>query len=99
MDPAKRVTLMALRSVIDPEVGLDIVSMGLIYALDLLPDAVRVRMTLTTRGCPMGEVLTGMAAEALAGVAGDRRVDLQLVWSPPWSPEMIAPEARAALRF
>ena len=99
MDAAKRVTLMALRSVIDPEVGLDIVSMGLVYGLELTPETVRVRMTLTSRGCPMGEVLTGMAAEALSGVSGGRAVDLQLVWSPPWSPEMISQEGRAALRF
>lgn len=97
MDNPKNAVLTALRGVIDPEVGLDIVTMGLVYDLAITPDEVRVAFTLTTRGCPMGETLFGMAWEALEGIAGGRRVRLELVWDPPWSPLMISPEGREFL--
>lgn len=98
MDPAKRAALTALRAVYDPEIGLDLITLGLVYSVDVLPDALRVRLTLTSRGCPLGESIMGMAQEALVGISGERRVDLGLVWSPPWSPEMITEDGRAVLR-
>lgn len=88
---------MALRNVIDPEVGLDIVTMGLVYGLEISPDEIAVAFTLTTRGCPMGATITSMAKESLEGVAGRRRVRLELVWEPSWNPKMISAEGRAFL--
>lgn len=98
MDAADRVAWLALRTVIDPELGLDIVTLGLVYSVEVAGEAIRVRMTLTSRGCPLGDSLVALAQEALNGVAGSRRVDLRLVWEPPWSPEKITPEGRTALR-
>jgi len=97
MDNPTNAVLMALRNVIDPEVGLDIVTMGLLYGLRITPDEIIATLTLTTRGCPMGATITSMAQESLDGIAGERRVHLQLVWDPPWSPQMLSSEGREAL--
>lgn len=97
MDNAKNAVLTALRSVIDPEVGLDIVAMGLVYDIRITPDEIILALTLTTRGCPLGATITSMAQESLEGVAGSRRVRLQLVWDPPWDPRMLSAEGREAL--
>lgn len=90
----------ALRQVYDPELGLDIVSMGLIYRLEAEGDRVKIDMTLTTPGCPVSETLPEMArlaaAEAL-GAGGEDRIDFQIVWDPPWCPDLIEPESLAAL--
>ncbi|MDE2313581.1 MAG: metal-sulfur cluster assembly factor [Elusimicrobia bacterium] len=99
MDSLKQAALFALRAVVDPEVGLDVVSMGLIYGIDTSKEELRVAFTLTSRGCPLGATISGMAQQALEGVAGSRRVTLVPVWDPPWSPAMISEEGRRALRL
>lgn len=97
MDQAKRVALIALGSVIDPEVGLDIVNMGLLYGLEVTGASVNVGLTLTSQGCPLGPAIVSMAREALEGVAGDRAVFIELRWDPPWSPAMLSEEGRRRL--
>ncbi|MCB0977891.1 MAG: metal-sulfur cluster assembly factor [Acidimicrobiales bacterium] len=90
----------ALRQVYDPELGLDIVSMGLIYRLEAEGDRVKIDMTLTTPGCPVSETLPEMARLAAVnalGPGGEDRVDFQIVWDPPWCPDLIEPEALASL--
>ncbi|MBK7018801.1 MAG: iron-sulfur cluster assembly protein [Candidatus Microthrix parvicella] len=90
----------ALRQVYDPELGLDIVSMGLIYRLEAEGDRVKIDMTLTTPGCPVSETLPEMARLAAAnalGPDGESRIDFQIVWDPPWCPDLIEPESLAAL--
>ncbi|MBI4348658.1 MAG: metal-sulfur cluster assembly factor [Elusimicrobia bacterium] len=100
MDSAVRIAaLAALRAVVDPEVGLDVVSMGLVYGVEVTETALVVRMTLTSAHCPLGEVLASMAREALAGVAGERRVTLELVFDPPWTPARISEEGRRQLQL
>lgn len=94
---ARRAAVDALRTVIDPEVGLDLVEMGCLYGLSVDERALRVAMTLTTPGCPLGEVLVSMAGQALAGASGGRAVELTLVWEPAWSPEMLGEEGRKRL--
>ncbi len=89
----------ALGDVIDPELGLDIVSLGLIYDIQQVDGRILVDMTLTTPGCPASQSLSAMAAQALADV-GPRpieSVEVRLVWDPPWSPMMIDAHAAAAL--
>ncbi len=86
----------ALASVIDPEVGIDIVELGLIYGMVVSPSAVVVTMTLTTPGCPLHEVLVGAVEDVLIH-AGAPSVDVDLVWDPPWSPDLIGARGRAAL--
>lgn len=98
MERDKRAALIALGSVIDPEVGLDVVTMGLLYGLRITPDGLDVRLTLTSQGCPLGPTIVKMAREALEGVAGDRSVSIELDWDPPWSPAMLSQEGRRRLR-
>ncbi len=90
----------ALRQVYDPELGLDIVSMGLIYRLEAEGDRIKIDMTLTTPGCPVSESLPQMARQAAAdalGPGGDERIDFEIVWDPPWCPDLIDPETLATL--
>ncbi len=89
----------ALRAVIDPEIGLNIVDLGLVYDVQIAAasGAVAVEMTLTTPGCPLHAVIDSAVREVLGELPGVASVALGLVWSPPWTPEMISAEGRRAL--
>jgi metal-sulfur cluster biosynthetic enzyme len=87
----------ALRSVVDPELGLDIVDLGLVYRVAAEADgAIAVEMTLTTPGCPVSESLPAEARAVLAA-ALPVPVRVDVVWDPPWDPDRITPEGAAAL--
>ena len=79
----------ALGTVIDPEIGLDIVTIGLVYGVDLNSGIATITHTLTTPGCPMEEVIGYGIENAVAAVPGVDGVRRELVWDPPWSPGMI----------
>ena len=96
-DPVPAAVRAALSRVEDPELGLDIVSLGLVYAVEREGDHVRVVHTLTSMGCPLGPVIEQGIAEALAGVEGIGSVEVQLVFEPPWSPEKMSDDARFLL--
>lgn len=87
----------AFRSVYDPEFGVSIEDLGLIYDVRIDEGVVFVRMTLTSMYCPAGDVITSgvqAAAEALPGVV---RAEVELVWDPVWTPEMLSADARKTL--
>lgn len=85
----------ALREVIDPEAGMNIVDLGLVYRIELAEHAVIVEMTMTSPACPMGDMLMEEVKEALGKVMPAlTRLDVRLVWSPPWEPSLMSEEAR-----
>jgi len=89
--------LEALRDVVDPELGINVVDLGLIYGVDV--DAERIAtidMTLTSAACPLTDVIEDQAREALEGVVADFRINW--VWMPPWGPESITDDGREQLR-
>jgi metal-sulfur cluster biosynthetic enzyme len=78
----------ALRRVDDPEAGMNIVELGLVYGIEVTPDAVRVDMTMTTAACPMADMITDQARGAIAAIVPEgTAVDIRLVWDPPWTPD------------
>ncbi len=88
-DPLVRRAYEALRQVIDPEIGLDIVTLGLVYDVAVDGGNLQVTYTLTTPGCPMERVITGGILHALAGLEGVSSVEPNLVFEPRWTPAFI----------
>ncbi len=85
----------ALRQVIDPEIGMNIVDLGLIYDIDVGADEVKVSMTMTSPACPMADMIIGDIDAVLDVVLPEHyRVTVQLVWDPPWTPERMQPGAK-----
>ncbi|GEK32080.1 MIP18 family protein YitW [Kurthia zopfii] len=90
--------LGALENVIDPELGVDIVNLGLIYDVDLNDSGVAmITMTLTSMGCPMGPVIVDQIRTALFELPEVQDVDVNIVWSPPWSKDNMSRYAKMAL--
>ena len=96
-DPVVVAVRSALSTVEDPELGLDIVSLGLVYAVERDGDRVRVVHTLTSMGCPLGPVIERDINDAVAGVDGVASVEVELVFEPPWSPEKMSDDAKFLL--
>jgi metal-sulfur cluster biosynthetic enzyme len=90
----------ALGSVYDPELCIDVVSLGLVYDVREEAGTVVIEMTLTTPGCPASESLPEMARAAVAdALHGGGGVDVRVVWDPPWSPAMMCDDAAGVLGF
>ena len=89
----------ALKTVNDPELMLPLVELGLIYGVEVQGDDVAVTMTLTTPACPMNQYIGGQVEAALKEVPGVEEVGVNIVWSPPWNPEMMSEDAKMELGF
>ena len=87
-----------LKNVYDPEIGINVVDLGLVYDADISESGdVLVTMTLTSMGCPLGPIIVQEVQSALKDLPGIQDIDVKLVWSPPWSPDMMSEEAKDEL--
>ena len=90
---------LALRRVKDPDLNLNILDLGLVYAIDVNGADVKVDMTLTSPGCPSGPEIMGDAEREIKTLPGVENVNMNLVWTPFWTPEKMEPRVRAYLGF
>ena len=89
----------ALRDVIDPELGLDFVELGLIYDVEVEGPTVRITYTLTSPGCPIGPQVSEQSEEFVGELDGVEEVHPVMTFSPPWTPERMSEDAKFALGF
>lgn len=93
--PSKEQVYERLSTVMDPELKIDIVSLGLIYEVNVSKEKIGVVMTLTTPGCPLAPVIDKMIKQALEPL--EKKVELELVWDPPWTKDLMTEEAKLKL--
>ncbi|MDQ3974393.1 MAG: metal-sulfur cluster assembly factor [Actinomycetota bacterium] len=96
--PSEESLRQALKAVIDPEIGINIVDLGLLYGVDKADGKVTVTMTLTSMGCPLTELMHQQCTLILTHLPGVDDVDVDFTFSPPWSTDMIAEDAKEELR-
>lgn len=94
----EELVLGALRQVIDPELGCNIVDLGLVYGVEIIGGKIQVKMTLTTPGCPMHDSISQGAQIALLQLDGVTDAEVEVVWDPPWDPSMMTEQGRIAVR-
>ena len=97
--PTKEEVIEALRAVEDPELGMDIVDLGLLYDVELENGSVKVIHSLTSMGCPVGPMIQEEIHNVTAALPGVENVEVELVWDPPWSPEKMSDDAKFILGF
>lgn len=96
--PGEEEITEALKTVYDPEIGINIVDLGLVYRIAVEDSGlVDIDMTLTSPGCPLSHVIGGQVREALDGMPGVSDVKLNIVWSPPWNPTLMSEDAKMEL--
>ena len=94
---AEETVMEQLKEVIDPDVGIDIVDMGLIYGVDIIDEAVEIQMTLTSPACPAAPQLVNGSQAVVQQLDGVETVNVHVVWEPRWTPEMMSEEAKDEL--
>ena len=94
---SEETVLENLKQIIDPEVGINIVDMGLIYGVDIKDETVGITMTLTSPACPAGGQLVNGTQHVTQQLEGVDEVNIDVVWTPPWSPEMMTDDAKDEL--
>jgi metal-sulfur cluster biosynthetic enzyme len=98
-EPTVDDVLDALSNVIDPELGLDFVELGLVYGVEVDGGDVHITFTLTTPACPIGPQVTEQMEEFVGELEGVGSVECEMVFTPPWSPERMTEDAKFALGF
>lgn len=88
-----------LKDVYDPELGVNIVDLGLVYDVREEPDRIYVRMTLTTPGCPLHDTIVGAVKWTLQEHTSKPKIDVDIVWEPKWSPSMMSEDAKDVLGY
>jgi metal-sulfur cluster biosynthetic enzyme len=96
--PSETAIRDALKAVLDPEIGINIVDLGLVYNVEKADGTVSLQMTLTSMGCPLTELIHQQCTMILTRLPGVEHVDVDFVFSPPWTTDMISDEAREELR-
>ena len=92
--------LDSLKQCMDPEIPINIVDMGLIYGVNVTDDnKVDIKMTMTTRGCPLHETLVGDVKRYVNKVSGVQEVNVEIVWEPPWTPEKMSEEGKKLINY
>jgi metal-sulfur cluster biosynthetic enzyme len=97
--PTREEIFEALRVVEDPELGMDIVELGLLYDAEIEGPKVHVTYSLTSMGCPVGPMIEQQIREVVEGMDGVGDVETELTWDPPWSPERMSDDAKFVLGF
>jgi metal-sulfur cluster biosynthetic enzyme len=97
--PTKEEVVEVLRGVEDPELGMDIVDLGLMYDVEVEGSNVKVIHSLTSIGCPAGPMIQEGIHDAVAALPGVENVDVELTWDPPWTPEKMSDDAKFILGF
>ena len=95
----KEQVLEALKEVSDPEIGMDVVNLGLIYEVQISGDRVYVKMTMTAPTCPVTPWILSEAQRVVENLSGVEAADVELVWEPPWNPSLMTDEAKEALNM
>jgi metal-sulfur cluster biosynthetic enzyme len=96
-DDLRERVMAALKNVHDPELGINIVDLGLVYDVAIEGDTVHVTYTLTTMGCPIGPMIEEQIRETIKPIEGIDQVNAEMTLTPPWTPEKMSEEAKAAL--
>jgi metal-sulfur cluster biosynthetic enzyme len=96
--PTEDAIRTALKAVVDPEIGINIVDLGLVYEIAKADETVNVQMTLTSMGCPLTELIHQQCTMILTRLPGVEHVEVDFVFSPPWTTDMISDDAREELR-
>jgi metal-sulfur cluster biosynthetic enzyme len=97
--PTKEEVLEILRTVEDPELGMDVVDLGLVYEVEIEDSKAKVLYSLTSMGCPAGPLIAGDMDGAIRQVEGIEDVELELTFDPPWTPDRMSDDAKFILGF
>ncbi len=95
----EEVLRLVLKDVYDPELGINIIDLGLVYDIHIDGGKVYIKMTLTTPGCPIGPMLMADIKNILMPFDGVEDIEIEFVWSPPWTPDMMSDEAKDIMSY
>ena len=95
----KEEILEEMKQVSDPEIGMDVVNLGLVYDITINGDRVYIKMTMTAPTCPVTPWILSEAQRVVENINGVEAADIEVVWDPPWNPSMMTDEAKEALNM